>query len=162
MLCIREVKKENEPVLFSCLQKYLYEMSQYYGGEMNAEGNFDYPYLPFYFEEASRTALFFCEDDRVIGFCLINRHSWTNEPIDNSIAEFTIFPAYRHNGNGTKAVELLMKHRPGSWQLKYSTKNGPGRKFWKKIKEKYGGTECPLQGDEIALTIRPGTAGENG
>lgn len=135
------------------LQKYLYEMSLYYGDEMDSGGNYKYTYLPYYFEEASRKAFFIYSNDKVIGFALINNHSFTGDQIDNCIAEFTIFPAYRHNGNGMKAIELIMKKRPGSWQLKYSSKNKPGMIFWKKVKEKYMGKETFLEENEIALTI---------
>lgn len=154
MIHVKEVKKENYPVLFNFMQKYLYEMSSYYDNEMNAEGNYEYPYLPYYFEEKHRKAFFICDDDIVIGFTLINDHSFTGEPIKNCIAEFTIFPAYRHKGNGMKTMDLLMQSLPGSWQLKYSLKNEAGTAFWKKVREKYEGTETWLGEDEVALTIR--------
>lgn len=153
MLNIEEVKTENRQILHNFMQKYLYEMSLYYGDKMDEEGNFDYPYLPYYFEEESRKAVFICDDGEIIGFCLINIHSFTGEKIDNCIAEFTIFPAYRFRGNGLKAVELLLKSRPGRWQLKYSSVNTPGQKFWKKVRDIYNGTETPIEGDEVALTI---------
>lgn len=153
MLYIEEVKTEKRQVLYNFMQKYLYEMSLYYGGSMNTEGNFDYPYLPYYFEEESRKAVFIYDDEEIIGFSLINNHSFTGEKIDNCIAEFTVFPAYRHRGNGMKAVELLLKSRPGSWQLKYSSVNKPGQTFWQKVRDIYNGTETPLEGDEVALTI---------
>lgn len=154
MLHIEEVKPENRQILYNFMQKYLYEMSLYYGGTMNAEGNFDYPYLPYYFGEETRKAVFICDDGEIIGFCLINNHSFTGEKIDNCIAEFTIFPAYRQRGYGLQTVELLLKSRPGSWQLKYSSRNTPGQSFWQKVRDIYNGTETPLEGDETALTIK--------
>ena len=153
MVKAQEVEKSKEQILYNLLQKYLYEMTAYYDDPMDENGNFPYKYLPYYFTEKDRQAFFLYDDDVMIGFALINTHSFTREPVDNCIAEFTIFPAYRHKGKGLEAIEALWAVRKGSWQLKYSTANQVGAAFWEKVKEKYNGQEHKLEGTEIAITF---------
>ncbi|MBQ8506645.1 MAG: GNAT family N-acetyltransferase [Clostridia bacterium] len=146
-----EADKSKEQVLSNLMQKYLYEMSAYYGAEMDENGNFSYKYLPYYFTDADRGAYFLYDGGEMIGFALINAHSFTGEAVDNCIAEFAVFPAYRRSGKAMEAIEALRAVRKGSWQLKYSPKNRPGAAFWQKVKEKYRGTEQKLEGNEIAI-----------
>ena len=80
-------------------------MTQYYEDPINEDGNLEYRYFHLYFEEPDRAAYFIFDDENMIGFTMINRHSFTNDEIENCIAEFTIFPAFLKNipscaGNG--------------------------------------------------------------
>lgn len=153
MVKARKVEKSKEQVLYNLLQKYLYEMTAYYDNPMDENGNFSYKYLPYYFNDKDRQAFFLYDDSTMIGFALVNTHSFTGEPIDNCIAEFTIFPSFRHRGKGLEAIEALRAVRNGSWQLKYSITNQQGTVFWQRVKEKYNGREQKLAGTEIAITF---------
>ena len=153
MVRAKVVEKSKEQVLFNLMQKYLYEMTEYYENSMDEEGNFAYKYLPYYFKDKDRQAFFLYDDSTLIGFALINTHSFTGEAIDNCIAEFTIFPTYRHQGKGLEAIEALRAVRKGTWQLKYSTTNPQGTAFWQRVKEKYNGREQKLEGTEIAISF---------
>ncbi len=153
MITVREAEEGERELLSVLLQKYLYEMSRYYNDKMDKNGNFPYPYLPLYFSEESRRAYFFLEENELIGFALINSHSFTGEDIENCIAEFTVFPAYRRRGKGTEAIAALKEKRRGKWQLKYSQDNPEGERFWNGIKEKYNGTEPRLNEKETAITF---------
>ena len=153
MVTAQQVNKSKEHVLYNLLQKYLYEMTAYYNDPIDEEGNFPYKYLPYYFTDKDRQAFFLFDDEVMIGFALINTHSFTGEPVDNCIAEFTIFPSYRHRGKGMEAIEALRNVRQGSWQLKYSTKNRQGAAFWKRVKERYNGREQKLDDTETAITF---------
>lgn len=148
-----EVEKSQEHVLSNLMQKYLYEMSAYYGDAMDESGNFSYKYLPLYFTGEDRSAYFLYDGAAMIGFALINAHSFTGEPADNCIAEFTIFPAYRRGGRAMEAIEALLAVRKGTWQLKYSAENRPGAAFWQRVKEKYQGSEQELEDGEIAISF---------
>ena len=149
-----EVRAEQQETLANLMQKYLYEMTRYYPIAMGADGRYNYKYLPLYFgDEPRRKAYFFYVGQTLVGFALINDYSFTGEPTDNSIAEFTIFPSYRGQGYATAAVEALRRLRPGSWQLKYSPRNGPGAALWEKVAARYGGVRQPLPGGDIAVSF---------
>ena len=72
MIRLETISSDKKTVLYNFLQKYLYELSQYYYNEMNEEGNFVYKYFPNYFTDPDRYAYFICDDDKYIGFVLIN------------------------------------------------------------------------------------------
>ena len=153
MITVRTVEEGEKELLSGLLQRYLREMSRYYDDKADENGNFPYPYLPFYFSEESRRAYFFQEDDELIGFALINTHSFNGEKADNCIAEFTILPGYRCRGKGTEAMAALKEVREGNWQLKYSEDNVEAVRFWNRIKEKYDGREERLNEKEIVITF---------
>ena len=153
MVSLVEVKKSKEHVLYNLLQKYLYEMSQYYDDTMDEDGNFKYEYLSYYFTDPNRSAYFIYDENIMIGFVMVNDNSFTDEPIENCIAEFTIFPAFRHSGKAKKTIAALKKLRKGKWQLKYSRKNVSAANFWQKIKILYHGAEQPLGESEVAVTF---------
>ncbi len=154
MVTAVEAGKTDMQVLFNLIQKYLYEMTAYDDNSMDEHGNYPYEYLPYYFTDEDRRAYFLYDGPVMIGFALINKHSFTGEPADNCIAEFTIFPAYRRCGKGMEAIEALKAVRKrGTWQLKYSTDNRSGALFWRKVKEKYRGTEFKLEGPEVAVSF---------
>jgi predicted acetyltransferase len=153
---IETVNKEDKELLYNYLQKYLCEMSKYYDYDMDENGNYVYKYFPLYFSGSNdRQAYFIYFNNVCIGFALINAYSFTGEPVDNAIAEFTIFSCYRNKGYGIKAVEALIKKRGGSWQFKYSNNNSAAVRFWQKVKEKYCGVETVLVDNETAVTINP-------
>ncbi len=148
-----EVREDRRETLFNLMQKYLYEMTRYYPIAMGEDGNYIYKYLPLYFREASRRAYFFYARETLVGFALINDYSFTGEPTDNSIAEFTIFPGYRGRGYAGAAVEALRALRPGSWQLKYSPENEAGARLWQKVKKRYNGVEQALSDGHVAISF---------
>ena len=57
MIELVEVKSEHREILWNMLQKYLYEMTNYYDDEMDEMGNYHYRYFDDYFTEPERTAL---------------------------------------------------------------------------------------------------------
>lgn len=74
---ITNVSDDKKDILWNYLQKYLYEMTAYYNDDMNPDGNYPYKYFDAYFEnEPGREAFFFIKDREVIGFAMINTHSF--------------------------------------------------------------------------------------
>ncbi len=148
-----EVREDRRETLENLMQKYLYEMTRYYPIPLGEDGNYRYKYLPLYFQQPARQAYFFYAGGTLVGFALINDYSFTGEPTDNSIAEFTVFPAFRGRGYALAAVEALRRLRPGSWQLKYSPANRPGAALWEKVAARYGGVRQALPGGDVAVSF---------
>jgi hypothetical protein len=63
------VKPEQRELLWNMLQKFLYEMTNYYDDEVDALGNYQYRYFEDYFTAPERTA-FFLYHDKVLGALL--------------------------------------------------------------------------------------------
>ncbi|MDU2131278.1 GNAT family N-acetyltransferase [Finegoldia magna] len=147
-----EVKIEHKNLLWNLLQKYLYELSDVYGDDIEDDGNYSYDYFENYFNpEENREALIFRYDDKIIGFCMINDHSFNENSIDYSMAEFSIVPKYRKNGLGKRAISKVLSQRKGKWQIKYSLDNPTAQKFWENVLSDYKSTETLLEDNEKLL-----------
>jgi predicted acetyltransferase len=150
---LKKVGVSDRLKLYSLMQKYLYELSAYYDIPMDENGDFIYKYFETYFTEPARSAYFFVNEGKTVGFCLINDYSFTAKKADNNVAEFTVFPVFRNRDLGEEAVRLLKQERQGSWQLKFSENNRAAAAFWRKIGRKYNGKELALPGGETALSF---------
>ena len=151
MVTLKKVPVSDRNTLWNMVQKYFYELSAIYDMEMDAAGNYEYRYFDSYFEQPGRTALFICHDRTRIGFALINNFSCLGDSIEYAVAEFTIFPRYRHRHFAAEAVRQLFRTYPGKWEIKYSRRNPAAETLWKNAAReyapgvsRYGETECVL------------------
>lgn len=154
MIKLVTAKSGDAEMLSSLFQKYLYDMSRYYDSALDEDGNYPYPYLPLYFTGSDRQAWFIYDDDTLVGFALINTHSFVESEAEHALAEFTIFPAYRSRGYAAASAKELFARLPGTWQLKFSTNNTPAARFWRKLLTPYGAREHDLGGGETAVSFR--------
>lgn len=153
MIELVEVKSEHREILWNMLQKYLYEMTNYYDDEMDEMGNYHYGYFDDYFTDPERTALLIYDDKLLAGFAMINPYSYINEHPDHVLAEFTIFPMYRKKHIGKCAAELILKTYKGRWEIKYNEKNVGARVLWNKITDSYHPVKHRYSTDETVLSF---------
>ncbi len=151
MVILKEVKAKDRELLWNINQKYLYEMTLYYSDDMDENGNYQYGYFDAYFTESERKAYFIFEGENIVGFVMINTYSYLGHEPDNVIAEFTIFPSYRHRGIATKAAYLILNKFPGKWEIKFNEKNIGAKKLWESIAEQYSPNIYHLNEDETVL-----------
>lgn len=147
MIHLEKVTNKNQ--FRNIFQKYMYEMSQFYDDEMDEDGNYLYRYFDSYFADAlERKALYIMDNDLIVGFVLINRHSFIESDIDYAIAEFTVFPAYRKRDYGSEAVKCIFARFPGKWEIKYNLKNNKATQFWTKVTQQFDPKVVNLKNEE--------------
>jgi predicted acetyltransferase len=132
-----EVQREQKELLWNLLQKFLYEMTNYYDDKLDAVGNYRYRYFDDYFTDPARTAFFLYHDDRLVGFAMIHLFSYIHEHPDHVLAEFTIFPMYRKQHLGSMAAERILQTYRGRWEIKYNEKNSAAKALWTKVTAPY-------------------------
>ena len=137
MLTLHPITQADRERFWNINQKYLYEMTLYYPDEMDEKGVLHYGYFDQYFVDAKRKAYFIYNDETLVGFVMINPYSVLGGNPDYTMAEFTIFPAFRRNGFGFEAATLFLSTFKGKWEIKFNEKNIGAKKFWTKITEKY-------------------------
>ena len=137
MIKLIPVKTEEKDLLWNINQKYMYEMTLYYPDEMDSQGNLHYGYFDEYFSDPKRKAFFIYNDDKMIGFAMVNPYSAIDHTPDYTMAEFTIFPTYRGNGYAFEAAKLILSMYKGKWEIKYNEKNIAAKKLWTKITAPY-------------------------
>lgn len=153
MVELKSVQITEEKLLFNLLQKYLYELSLYYGDDVDAEGNIPYNYFKDYFWDETRKALLIVKENVVVGFVMLNQHSNIGGNPDHVIAEFCVLPKYRRLHIAKEVFELLMKTYPGKWEVKCSNQNIPAVKLWNKVTKPYSPTTYELEDGEIVFAF---------
>lgn len=154
MLELVEVKPEDKTLLWNIHQKYLYEMTNFYNNDMDAEGNYHYGYFDAYFQEPERKALFLFREGQLAGFAMINPYSYIGKSPDHVLAEFTIFPRFRRKHLAQEAADLIFRQNKGSWEVKYNEANAPAKALWNKVTAKYYPQRISLNPTETVLSFR--------
>jgi len=150
------VMPEDRELLWNINQKYLYEMTNYYGDEMDDLGNLHYGYFDAYFTDPLRKAFFLYEDETLVGFAMINPYSYMGMQPDHVLAEFTVFPMYRRRHLGTKAAEAVFDRFKGKWEVKYNENNSAAKAMWLKVTRKYSPELTHLNDEETVLSFCSG------
>lgn len=89
----------------------------------------------------------------VVGFVLLNPYSSIGKNPDFTIAEFTIFPAYRRKHIAIEAAKAILDKHPGIWEIKYTDKNEKAKRLWNTVAAPYGPKVVPIEDDETVLTF---------
>ena len=147
------VHADDRELLWNINQKYLYEMTNYYADEMDAQGILHYGYFDAYFTDPKRRAFFLREDSQLVGFAMIHPYSNLGRNPDYVLAEFTIFPMYRGNHLASTAAELIFERFPGSWEVKYNEANIAAKTLWISVTTPYQPEFIPLSKEETVLTF---------
>ncbi len=148
-----EVKDEKKELLWNMLQKYLYEMTNFYYDIMDEDGNYPYRFFDEYFSDSRRKAYFIHNDEALVGFVLLNPYSSIGKNPDFTIAEFTIFPAYRRKHIAIEAAKAILDKHPGIWEIKYNDKNEKAKRLWNTVAAPYGPKVVSIEDYETVLTF---------
>ena len=151
MITLKQAQGGDKALLWNLLQKYLYEMTKYYPDDMGADGNYSYRYFDAYFVEPEREACLIYDDDILVGFAMINPHSYLGHHPDHVIAEFTIFPAYRRRHIAMQAAQKVLDEHPGKWEIKFHELNVGAKKLWETLTARYHPAIHHVDGDETVL-----------
>ena len=95
MIRLHTVQEQDRELLWNINQKYLYEMTNFYDDPMDQNGNYGYGHFDEYFTDPRRTAYFLYDEETLVGFAMLCPYSNLNLDPDYTMAEFTIFPAFR-------------------------------------------------------------------
>lgn len=153
MVTLQEVSLSEKKLLYNLLQKYLYEMSQYYEDDIDTDGEFPYEYFEYYFVDKTRKAFLILYDGNIAGFVLLNKYSCINENPDRTIAEFCILPKYRKNHIAKTAVEILFQKYKGLWEIKYHSDNLAAKKLWQSVSKQFNPQHYVLPDKEEVLSF---------
>ena len=154
MIQLKPVKQNDRALLWNINQKYLYEMTNFYDDPMDEEGNFHYGYFDEYFTDPKRLAYFIYSEDSLVGFAMLCPYSYIGQDPDYTMAEFTIFPAYRKRHFALDAANLILSNHSGSWEIKFNEKNAPAKSLWNKVAAPYAPETVHLNEEETVLVFR--------
>lgn len=113
----------------------------------------NYGYFDDYFTDPKRTAYFICNENILIGFAFLCPYSNIEQEPDYTMAEFTIFPAYRRKHYALEAAETILAKHPGKWEIKYNKKNPGGKKLWNTLASPFKPEVHHLNDEETVLSF---------
>ncbi len=151
MIGLKTKQASDRELLWNVFQKYMYEMSHLYLDEMDELGNYPYEHFDDYFKDPRRVAYFIYNDATLIGFAMICPYSCMDMEPDYTMAEFTIFPAFRQKHFAHEAVNQILAKHPGKWEIKYNEKNSAGKKLWNDVVAPFNPQVFHLDGEETVL-----------
>ena len=154
MIQLKPVRPDDRTLLWNINQKYLYEMTNFYDDPMDEEGNYRYGHFDEYFSDPKRQAYFIYNDESLIGFAMLCPYSYIEQDPDYTMAEFTIFPAFRKRHFALDAANLILTSHSGSWEIKYNEKNTAAKRLWNKAAAPYNPETVHLNEEETVLLFR--------
>ncbi len=152
-VCLKPVQESDRDLLWNVLQKYLYEMNGLYLDEMDETGNYPYEHFDEYFTDPRRAAYLIYEGGLLIGFAMLCPYSCIGMEPDWTMAEFTVFPAFRKRGLAEEAVKMILEKHPGRWEIKYDERNPAAKRLWNKAAAPYGPQVFRPDNDETVLVF---------
>ena len=153
MLRLQTVQAKNRDLLWNINQKYLYEMTSFYDDPMDENGNYHYGHFDDYFSDPKRAAYFIYDDDLLVGFAMLCPYSNIDQHPDYTMAEFTIFPAYRRKHFALDSAKMILNKHPGKWEIKYNEKNSVAKKLWNTVAAPYDPEMHRLNEEETVLSF---------
>ena len=159
MINLVPVAAQQKDLFWNINQKYLYEMTNFYPDVMDEQGNYHYGHFSEYFIDPKRKAFFLYHGETMVGFAMINPYSVLGNAPDYTLAEFTIFPAYRRNHYALSAAKLILSTYPGKWEIKYNEKNAAAKALWTAITALYAPTVTHLNENETVFSFQTDSKG---
>lgn len=153
MIRLVRVLEKDRDLLWNLNQKYLYEMTNYYDDPMDAGGNYSYGYFDAYFSDPKRIAYLLYEGDALVGFAMLHPYSCIGGTPDHTMAEFTVFPAFRRKHLAYDAATAILEKHPGRWEIKYNEKNIAAKHLWNKVAAPFLPESLALNGEETVLSF---------
>ena len=128
---IKPAKINDKEIIRKMLQPYLTELSRFDDispDPKNEKGEYVYPYLDNYWEEADRHPYLFNCSEKIAGFALVSKEGDHYE-----MAEFYVLPEFRHRGVGTACAADIFRKHAGHWRIGFNRQNQASRQLWKKM-----------------------------
>ena len=121
---IKPVQRFDKNRMLPLLRDYLIEM-----GHPTPDA---YPYFDQYWQASDRYPYFITDNDKTVGFVLVNRFSRLNQNNIHAIGEFYILPTFRRQQLGFRVARATFARHAGLWEVAYDTDNKPAALFWEK------------------------------
>lgn len=137
-IAVRLAAASEKCILQRLLELNAHDWSEFDQADVDPSGVYGYPYFESYWEEPGRNPFFIMDQERYVGFVLVNRHCIVLKDRDaHSIAEFFVLRKYRRQGVGRMAAELVFDKFPGQWEVIQHRNNPPSILFWESVIGRY-------------------------
>jgi predicted acetyltransferase len=133
---ITKVEQNGKDILRQLITLFLHDLSEFNSDlEINqSNGLFEFDVFEWFFEKEGLTPFFIHEEDKIIGFILLQSGQFSNQEFaDYVLNSFFIIKKYRRRGLGKEACKEFFKQFPGRYAISQVKTNTPAIHFWKSI-----------------------------
>lgn len=137
---ITKVVQDGKAILTQLMTLFLHDLSEFNSDlEINqSNGLFEFDVLEWFFEKEGLTPFFILNDEKIIGFILLQSGPFSNQEFaDYVLNSFFILRKYRRRGLGRKACKEFFKQFPGRYAISQVKTNLPAIQFWKSIYQSF-------------------------
>jgi len=132
---LREAAIEQLPIMQRMGSYYVYDMSEYVGGEPGWEfpdtGDYECDDFRPHFEDPQASPFFIRVDGELAGFAIVNRQG--SEPeADYNMAQFFVLRKFKGRGVGAQAARECFQRFRGVWNVMVIPQNVGAHAFWKR------------------------------
>lgn len=129
--------KEDEIIIANLLQFYIYDFSEFIGGDVNETGLYEpYTDLANYWNEGDRKFPYIIKSGgKYAGFVLVKKMESNKDGY--TIAEFFIMRKYRRTGIGRNIAKQIFNGSKGEWEVFQRETNKPAQEFWVSVINEY-------------------------
>lgn len=135
---VRAARSDERGLIEQLFQFYAYDFSEMEPADserfdVDDTGSFGVtPALDAYWSDAEHWPLLLEDDNRTIGFALINTHSHRGGKCERNMAEFFVLRKYRGGGRAADALNAIFALHPGAWEIAVAARNMIALRFWPK------------------------------
>ena len=152
---LHKAQEADLPCIENMMQFYIYDLSQWYPNELNANGLYNLRPKVEYWGSPCVTPFLIRANENLAGFAVVDNEIVHPESTYN-LGYFFVARRYRQQGIGTTAFASLLRHCPGAWEVYHLAQNASAARFWPGVFEKTG---VNRQAELIRLMMRTVGAG---
>jgi predicted acetyltransferase len=137
---LREAAPKDLAVMQRMGSYYVYDMSEYVGGQPGWEfpdtGDYECDDFRPYFDDADAIPFLIRVDRELAGFAIVDRRGSTPEA-DYNMAQFFVIRKFKQRGVGAEAAARCFGRFRGVWDVLVIPKNTGAHAFWERTIRRY-------------------------
>ncbi|HEY2049062.1 MAG TPA: GNAT family N-acetyltransferase [Caulobacteraceae bacterium] len=137
---LREAALAELPVMQRMGRYYVYDMSEYVGGQPGWEfpdsGDYECDDFRPYFDDPQAKPFFIRADGELAGFAIVDRRGSTPE-VDFNMAQFFVIRKFKRRGVGADAAAECFNRFRGVWDVMVISENVGAHAFWEKTIDRF-------------------------
>jgi predicted acetyltransferase len=136
MISVRSASRPQKTLIDGLLQFYVYDFSEMEPPdsdrfEFDENGGFGpFPDIDDYWRNEQFHPLLIREQEKPVGFALLNTHSHRGGRVERNMGEFFVARKHRRRGFAAEAVRQILSLYPGQWEIAVAEQNMAAKAFW--------------------------------
>jgi predicted acetyltransferase len=130
-----ELTPEDRPTLENLVQLYMYDFSEFDGGDVGSNGRFDWNGWTDFFAAPVQHVFLIRVDGKIAGFACASEDEAMRDPAERVwwMDEFFVMRKFRRARVGQTVAHELFDRLSGTWEVGQISTNASARAFWRKV-----------------------------